>query len=210
MARRRKRRNTDRAGPQHVASGGQGARAFLDRIAPIAGQFTQEGLKAQLGNFLNSEAGQVPDAVDQLADNVTAEAESDYEAKIRGLSTPGDTAQELRNQRTIDRAARQLGQASEGERTAIAAKLIAEHADDPAAVGVLVSELASFGVPEHVIRAAATQARPELAQAEAKVTKARQSSAILRYDALRLRSSFKDGRKLQVPLVNPENYDPDK
>jgi hypothetical protein len=181
---------------------------FLDLMAGVATQYTPEGLKTQLANFQQSDAGQIPEAVDQFASAIAEQAQSAYANTIRGLSTPGDTAQELRNQRTIDRAARQLDAASEGERAAIAAKLIAEHADDPAAVGALVSELPSFGVPEGVIREAATQARPELTEAAERAKKAQQSAAILRNDARRLRDSFKDGRKLAVPLVDPSGYDP--
>jgi hypothetical protein len=183
--------------------------AFLDRMAGVATQYTQDGLKAQLSNFRNSEAGQVPDVVDQFAARLEAEAQTNFDNKIRGLASPGDTAQELRNQRTLNRVARQLDGASEGEKAAIAQKAIADNADDPAAVGVLVTELPSFGVSDSLIRAAATAARPELAEAATKVTKARQSSAILRNDARRVRESFTDGRKLAVPLVNPAAYDPD-
>src|ERR1700758_1788704 len=59
--------------------------AFLDGFAEIANQFTQDGLRTQLGNFRSSEAGQVPDSVEQLAASMTTEAEAAYEAKIRGL-----------------------------------------------------------------------------------------------------------------------------
>jgi hypothetical protein len=68
--------------------------------------------------------------------------------------------------------------------------------------------LPSFGVPEGVIREAATQTRPELTEAAERAKKAQQSAAILRNDARRLRDSFKDGRKLAVPLVDPSGYDP--
>jgi hypothetical protein len=184
--------------------------AFVDRMSCVASQYTQEGLKTQLANFQQSDAGQIPDAVEQFASAIAERAKADYENKIRGLTQAGDTAQELRKQRTIDRAARQLDSAGEAERPAIAARLIAEAADDPAAVRTLVAELPSFGVDDNVIRAAATKARPELTEAEERVTKAQQSAAILRNDARRLRESFKDGRKLAVPLVDPAKYDPDK
>ena len=40
--------------------------------------------------------------------------------------------------------------------------------------------------------------------------KAQQSAAILRNNAQRLRDCFENGRKLQVPLVDPAKWDPDK
>jgi hypothetical protein len=155
-------------------------RAFLDRFETVAHQFTQDGLKAQLGNFVQSDAGQVPDAVEQLAANVAAEAESAYASKIRGLDQLGDAATESHKGRFSRTLERQMDRAPEGERATLAAKLIAENADDPAALGVIYTEADSYGVPESVIRQALTEARPELGEAEAKVTKAQQSAAIMR------------------------------
>ena len=59
-------------------------------------------------------------------------------------------------------------------------------------------------------RQALTEARPELGEAASKATKAQQSAAILRNNAQRLRDCFENGRKLQVPLVDPAKWDPDK
>ena len=184
--------------------------AFLDGFAEIANQFTQDGLRTQLGNFRSSEAGQVPDAVEQLAANMTTEAEAAYEAKIRGLDQLGDAATESHKGRFSRTLERQMDKAAEGERAALAAQLIAENADDPAALGVLYSELPSYGVGESTTRPAFTQARPELGEAASKATKAQQSAAILRNNAQRLRDCFENGRKLQVPLVDPAKWDPDK
>jgi hypothetical protein len=184
--------------------------AFLDGFAQIASQFTQEGLKAQLGNFVQSDAGQVPDAVEQLAANMTTEAEAAYEAKIRGLDQLGDAATESKKNRLSRTFERQMNGAPEGERAALFAKLIAENADDLAALGVISTEADSYGVPESVIREALTEARPELAEAAERFKKSQQSAAILRNNARRLKDSFEGGRKLQVPLVDPTKYDPDK
>jgi hypothetical protein len=184
--------------------------AFLDGFAEIASQFTQDGLRTQLGNFRSTEAGQVPDAVEQLAANVTAEAESAYASKIRGLDQLGDAATESHKGRFSRTLERQMDRAPEGERATLAAKLIAENADDPAALGVIYTEADSYGVPESVIRQALTEARPELAEAAERFKKSQQSEAILRNNAERLRSSFEAGRKLHVPLVDPAKWDPDK
>lgn len=181
--------------------------AFLDRMSGVASHFTQDGLHQQLKGFADSAAGnRAIDAAEQLAAEVAARADEDYARALNGLSTPGDTAQELRNQRAIDRAARQLSAVPEGEKVGTASKLVAEADRDT--LGALVAELPSFGVDAAVVEQAAVRAVPELAEAVARRTKAHQSAAIIRNDARRMRECVNDGRKLQVPLVNPGSYDP--
>lgn len=180
---------------------------FLDRMQTVASQFTQDGLHQQLKGFADSAAGsRAIDAAEQLAAQV-AERDEDYARALNGLSTPGGSAQELRNQRVIDRAGRQLAEVSESERVSVASKLVAEASRDT--LGALVAELPSFGVPSSVVEAATVRKVPELADAVARRTKAHQSAAIIRNDARRMRECVNGGRKLQVPLVNPAAYDPD-
>ena len=181
---------------------------FLDRMQTVASQFTQDGLHQQLKGFAESAAGsRAIDAAEQLAAQVAERADEDYVRALNGLSTPGDTAQELRNQRAVDRAGRQLAAVPEGQRVGVASKLVAEADRDT--LGALVAELPSFGVDAAVVEQAAVRKVPELAEAVARRTKAHQSAAIIRNDARRMRDCVNSGRKLQVPLVNPGSYDPD-
>jgi hypothetical protein len=184
--------------------------AYLDQMANVASQYTQDGLKAQLANFQQSDAGQIPETVDRFASDIVEAAETDYASKFRGLDQLGDGATESHKGRFSRTLERRMDRAPEGERATLAAQLIAENANDPAALGVLYSELPSCGVGESATREAFTQARPDLTEAAERVKKSQQSAAILRNDARRLRSSFEGGCKLQVPLVNPAAYDPDR
>ncbi|MGO9155493.1 hypothetical protein [Mycobacterium sp.] len=180
---------------------------FLDRVQTVASQFTPDGLHQQLKGFADSAAGnRAIDAAERLAADVAERADEDYARALQGLSTPGDAAQELRNQRAIDRAGRQLAALPEGQRVGAASKLVAEVDRDT--LGALVAELPSFGVDAAVVEQAAVRAVPELGEAVARRTKAHQSAAIIRNDARRMRDCVNDGRKLQVPLVNPAAYDP--
>jgi hypothetical protein len=180
---------------------------YLDRIEPLAQQFTPEGFHSQRKAFGQSEAAEAVETAEQLASARVAQAEADYAAKLKELSPQGDTAAELRNQRTLARVERQLASADPNTKAETARKLIAEADRDQ--LGVLVSELPSFGVPSAVVEAAA-QAVPELADAATKITKARQSESLIRNDARRIRDAVNDGRRLAVQPVSPAKYDPDR
>ena len=80
---------------------------FLDRLEPIRHSYSTDGYTAQVAGFADSHAGNAAlDRAIGLATNRRAEAESDYDHSFRELTAPADAAQELRNQRTADRALR--------------------------------------------------------------------------------------------------------
>ena len=92
----------------------------------------------------------------------------------------------------------------------MARRLIREAADDPAAIGVLVTELPSMGANASVVQHAATEALPQLADKAVKVNKARQAEIVVKVEAERVRGHIMSSRRLQVPLADASKYDPDK
>jgi hypothetical protein len=184
---------------------------FLDRLEPIKHNYSADGYTAQVAGFADSQAGNAAlDRAIELSSGRRAELESEYDHAFRELTAPAHAAQELRNQRTADRADREMQKAPEDQKSTTARRLIREAADDPAAVGVLVAELPSMGADASVVAHAATEALPQLADKAAKVGKARQAETVVKVEAERVRGHFKTGRRLQVPLVDPSKYDPDK
>ena len=182
--------------------------AFLERIEGVKDQFTNDGLKQQLSNFSSSQAGQVPDAVDRFCDELNTKADEDVAAALKGVSQPGDAAQEMRNQRAIDRAERALGQASDGKKQAIATQLLADA--DTSTVGAVAAELSTMGVEQSVINAALVDKLPELKAHFDRRDRVRQSTAVLRNNAGMVRRAIQGGSKLRVGLVDPSKYDPGK
>lgn len=178
---------------------------YLDRVEPLADQFTPQGLDAQRRAFGDSEAARAVDNAEQLAAGRVAEAESAYAAAYKAQVSQGDS---LQHQTITQRLERQIGHADDTAKAETARKLIAEAHDTERRV--LLSELPSFGVPPAVVEAAAVKAVPELAEAAAQVTKARQSQALISNDARRIRQAIGEGRRLSVAPVDPKSYDPDR
>jgi hypothetical protein len=185
---------------------------YLVAVDAQKDNFSEAGLRQQVSAFGETSAAKAVDIAEQAATERTAQAQADYARVLEGLSPKGDAAVEIRNERTLRRAERALTGAEPGAVAATAQRLIAEA--QPEALGVLLTELPSLvqsrGVPGDVVERAATKAVPALADAARKLTKARQSEAIVRNNVARVRDGIAKGYKLRAPLVDPANYDPDR
>ena len=75
---------------------------------------------------------------------------------------------------------------------------------------MLLTELPALGVSADVVTEAAVRAVPQLGAAVTTLTKAKQSEAIIRGDAKRVRDGIAGGHRPYAALVNPARYDPDR
>ncbi len=176
---------------------------FLDNVERVKDQLSPGGLKQQLANFASSEAGAA--AIDRTEKLATEhrEAESACNAAVNAVSAPGDTAAELRNTRAADGAVRQLERLPAGERTQ-AAKAILE-ATNREQLGAAAEAITTVGVHPGVVETLVAQQLPEVVAHAKQVAEARKQETVLRHNTSRLREHVREGRRLQVPLVDPNS-----
>jgi hypothetical protein len=177
---------------------------FLDNVERVKDQLSPEGLKQQLANFASSEAGGAAiDRTEKLATEHREAAESAYNAAVNAVSAPGDTAAELRNTRAADGAVRQLERLPAGERTQ-AAKAILE-ATNREQLGAVVEAITTVGVHPGVVETLVAQQLSEVVAHAKQVAEVRKQETVLRHNASRLREHVREGRRLQVRLVDPNS-----
>jgi hypothetical protein len=181
-------------------------REFLGAVQAQADQYRTdpEAVKTTIDAFTGTQAaGLVDTAVNRAAEN-TAAARAEYNRVRESLSPKGDAAAELRNQRSLQRAERDLGQASAGEAAIKAAQLIRDA--DAEARGLLLQELPSIlatrGVPAEVVEKAALSVVPELADAANRVKAAERDEQVIRHGANAVRDGFRR-HSPAIALVDP-------
>lgn len=185
----------------------------LARINPAG--LDQTRLHSEIAAFADSPAAAQVDEAIALAAKREADAQQAVADIITNLSQPGDTAQELRNSRAWERAARQLDNAPGDHIAEVARKLIANAADDE--LGVLLTELPSYldsqGAGSDWIEHVTAERVPELAAARKAAQKAAQSRQILNHDAELLRGRIMNTPAPQaytpIKFIDVEKYDPD-
>jgi len=155
---------------------------YLEQVHAQAGLYSEDGQRAQVAAFQNTPAAKVVETAEQRVVDQTAQHQADYDRVLQGLAPKGDTAAELRAQRAWDRTQRTLDSTESGAVVAAATRAIASA--DRETLGTLLQELPSYldskGLPTEAIEQAAVQAVPELADAGRKLTKSKQSEAMLR------------------------------
>jgi hypothetical protein len=187
---------------------------FLEQVETVKSQFTPEGYQHQLGRFSGSQAAQGLDQAERIIAEREAQAEHDYAATFAALSPKLDVAGELRADRALRHAEKAIEAAEAGAVGTTVYNLLA-HADEETR-GALLNQLpgiaASKGVGAEVVNRAAEDVVPQLGEAARKVSKARQSSALLRAEIRRERDAIANGRKPyvgQTAASRLRHYDPD-
>jgi hypothetical protein len=192
------------------------ARKFENHLSSInpAG-LDQKRLHNEISAFADSPAAaQINEAI-ALATKREADAEARVAQVMKSLSPQGDTAQELRNTRVWERAARQLDSAHTNQVAEVARKLIANSSDDE--LGVLLTELPSYldsqGAGSDWLEHVAAERVPELAAAKKAAKLAAQSRQIVTHDAGLLRGRIMNTSAPQsytpVAFIPVGKYDPD-
>lgn len=192
------------------------AKKFENHIASVnpAG-LDQARLHSEISAFADSPAAAQIDEALALAERREAEAQQAVADIIKTLSPQGDTAQELRNTRVWERAARQLDNAPGDHVAEVARKLIANSTDDE--LGVFLTELPAYldakGAGSDWLEHVTADRVPELAAAKKAAQKAAQSRQIVAHDAQLLRGRIKNTatpKQYQpVKFIPFDKYDPD-
>lgn len=192
------------------------AKKFEHHIASVnpAG-LDQARLHSEISAFAKSPAAAQIDEALAIAERREAEAQQAVADIVAGLSPQGDTAQELRNSRAWERAARQLDAAPGDHIAEVARKLVANSTDDE--LGVLLAELPAYldakGAGSDWLEHVTAARVPELAAAQKAAQKAAQSRQIVAHDAALLRGRIANttAPKAYTPVafIDTTKYDPD-
>jgi hypothetical protein len=185
-----------------------------DEVVRDSAHLTQEGLRARLNAFADSAEAKSVDGIEASVDQLVARKQAEVQATLKALSPPGDTAEELRRQRVLDRTLRKLDKAKDVGSVTQAAREMLEQAT-PDELPVLVQEVPHYledaGAPaDWVQRIVATKA-PQLAEAQTKLAAAQQAQVMTRQAAKFVRDGIRDGSPpTQLHLLDPSRFDPDR
>jgi hypothetical protein len=173
--------------------------------------YSAAGLQDQIAKFSDTSAVKAVDAaVTQVQERTDALA-AQVDTIRKGMSSPGDTAAELRAGRYWDRTKSLLDNA-EGSPFVTAQKLIANA--DRTELGTLLQELPAYlqarGHTSDWIDTVVRNAVPEYGAARAQLTKAQRALAVTQSNAESLRRSFSDPGHRSVFVKYDRKFDPDK
>jgi hypothetical protein len=193
----------------------------LEHIREVGRKYTDAGRAAitpqLLEDFYREPIWQQVQEVESQAEQRVAELEQQVANERRALTPDLDTAGELRQQRAIDRAQRELSRAPDGWKIKAAAKMLRDAADPD--VGILVQELPGLigddaqSVAE-VLEPAIRERAPEYAAAQQKLAKAQRGAAIIRSNQKLLRQAIVNEHRQSVGILGLQlpksgNHDPD-
>jgi hypothetical protein len=189
----------------------QAHQRHLEEVYRNADRLSEEGRRDAIADFRNSQAAKLLDQIDAAADQRLAQAQNDYAQQLKGLTQPGDAAQETRNSRTWDRELRKLEAAKDSGSVINVARQALESSSG-AELGVLMEQMPSYlesrKVPTEWINPVVTQQHPALGEAQWKANQAQQAATLLHYNAMRIRNGIHNGSPPNY-LVDPSKFDPD-
>ncbi|MEY2433091.1 MAG: hypothetical protein QOC92_2816 [Acidimicrobiaceae bacterium] len=174
-----------------------------DPLAP----FTNEGWAERLRSFDATPAAKAVGEHMQAVDRYVADAEADA-ARIRDALRPGDdVAAQVKAQRDWSRTKGSLDAADDGTVLSAARNAIRNATDTelPTVAEEIRPYLDARGVPGDWLDDALGQRVPEYGQARDRVRVAHKQRAVLAHDAAKLHKQIHEGRRSEVPLVDPRN-----
>lgn len=186
------------------------------RAASFDPRLTEQAQREKLAEFATSEDAKALPAFAALADQLVAEKQAAYDEQFKSLTPVGDTAAELRAQRTWDRERSKLDAlASEGERAAAVRSAI-KNCDDPATLAVLIEESPSYlqakGVETDWLSEVIAEKVPALSQAKVTLDRATGCATALKQASRMLQGAIESGTPLvTLDKIAPaiERLDPD-
>lgn len=192
--------------------------------------YTDEGYRGQIARFRDTDAAKAVDAAVTSMRARRDQAEARVNEIRRGLTQPGDAAQESRNSRYWDRTKAVLDATDRGRLRSAAEELLASA--DRAQLSVLAEELTPYlkskgqvtevvdkatGAKRDLLDLALDRVAPELGAARAQLTKANNAVLFVEKNARALQNGFDQGRPPSVlsdPFAgrfgNTAKYDPDQ
>lgn len=182
------------------------AKAFEAHLANVRGNkdLTPQGRENAIAAFANTPAAQAVDQAHEVMQQHAAAAHANLDAARNALVQPGDSAQELRNNRIWNRDKAVLDRAKDGKVGAVARQLIS--AAGRAELGVLREELGPYlesrGVEFDWLPTAFEQSVPELAQASQDARQAQRHADVISANTAALKRGFESGT-VPPKLVDP-------
>jgi len=171
-----------------------------------AGFLTEAGIQVAIGAFANSEFAKQVEHAEQMTDEWVAGLAAKRDQIRARLVQNGDTAAELRNQRTWDRHQRLLDSAADTGHVAAEAKRAIDNAS-PSEIGVFAQEFPSYlesrDVPAGWFETALAQKVPELGDAERELAQVQKVASALKYDARTMKNAIQKGSPA-TQLVDPK------
>lgn len=196
------------------------SKAFGETFVEVTGNrgLNEVGQRAALAAFAETPAARSIETAEQAVADREAQARAEFDAQRAALVQPGDSAEELRNQRYLDRTKAKWEAAGSGATAAIRSDIASA---TPAQLGVLAEEVPAYleakGLPTDWLSSQFEQAAPELAAAQRKLHHASQARAVIGVDAAKLRNAMQRGTPLPAAaLVDPRKcnggngFDPDR
>jgi hypothetical protein len=153
------------------------------RATAMDPKLTEQAQREKLAEFGQSEYAKALPVYDNVVDEWVAQKQAKYDETFKALTPVGDTAAELRAQRTWDREKGKLdGLSTEGERSAAVRSAI-EKCDDPATLAVLIEEgpayLQAKGVDDSWLPGVIAEKVPALAEAKTTLNRAQNVATAL-------------------------------
>jgi hypothetical protein len=184
-----------------------------DSMDPL---LTPEGQQARLREFGNSEQAKALAQYETAADQLVAEKQAARDAQYKALTPQGDSAAELRAQRTWGREKSKLDTlSSEGEK-ANAVRSAIENCQDTATLATLIEELPDYlkthGVDPSWLPAVVAAKVPAFGASQGILDKAKQERDTLKHAALMVRRGIENGSApTTLASLRPaaERFDPD-
>jgi hypothetical protein len=164
----------------------------VDQNGNPVGKLSHQGYLDKKQAVKTSEAAQRLELAEIADARRVEEAQQKYDAAVKGLTTQGDTADELRRNRFADRMHRKFD-AAQGDvlKTSLAQRMVEEAS--PAELSVLLEELPTRLPDTSWLPAKLKQVNPEVGAATEELWKARQSSALTQYAIAATRRGFDSG-----------------
>jgi hypothetical protein len=186
------------------------------RAASFGPRLTEQTQREKLAEFAASESANALPVFAALADQLVAEKQAAYDETFKSLTPVGDTAAELRAQRTWNREQSKLeALSSEGERAAAVRSTI-ENCSDPATLAVLIEVAPSYlqakGIDTDWLPAVVAQRIPELAQTKTTLESAAGCATVLKQAIRMLQRAIESGTpldSLEKLATAIERLDPD-
>jgi hypothetical protein len=153
------------------------------RAASLDPRLTEQAQREKLAEFGQSEYAKALPVYDTIADELVAQKKAVYDETFKSLTPRGDTAAELRAQRTWDRERAKLDAlATEGERASTVRSAI-EKCSDPATLAVLIEEAPAYlqakGVDDSWLPGVIAEKVPALAEAKTTLNRAQNTATAL-------------------------------
>jgi hypothetical protein len=181
--------------------------SHLDNIGRQAEYLTDVGRGRAVDSFGDSHAAKGIDQAEEMTNEWVNSLVAHRDQIRASLTQPGDTAAELRNQRSWARHQRMLDNAADTGHIAAVAKSAIDRADREE-IGLLAEELPSYlqsrGQPSDWINQALKQRVPELDTAERELAKALQIQKVLQYDVNTVKAGIRKGHAASA-LLDPRS-----